>query len=81
MGIEQFDCVILVTAERFYEDDLKLIDQISSKKIPLFTVRTKVDFSVDRALRRNISEKETCDNIYNDLKENLKGYSTKQNQE
>lgn len=74
MGISNFDCVIIVTADRFYEDDLNLIDQIFEKKIPIFTVRTKIDFSIDRALRRGISEKETCDEINKNLNDNLKGY-------
>lgn len=74
MGISKFDCVIIVTADRFYEDDLNLIDQIFEKKIPIFTVRTKIDFSIDRALRRGISEKETCDEINKNLTDNLKGY-------
>lgn len=74
MGIKNFDCVILVTSDRFYEDDLKLIDEITKIKVPLFAVRTKLDFSVDRALRRNISEEETIRTIYDDLKKNLQGY-------
>lgn len=76
MGIRNFDCVILVTADRFYEDDLILIDEINKIKIPIFTVRTKLDFSVDRALRRDISEEETIKTIYDDLSKNLKGYRT-----
>src|SRR5690606_12735575 len=39
MGIKEFDCVILVTADRFYEDDLFLVDAISKLNIPVFTVR------------------------------------------
>lgn len=74
MGVKNFDCVILVTSDRFYEDDLKLIDQILEQKVPIFTVRTKIDFSVDRALRRDISEVETCDSIRQDLINNLKSY-------
>jgi len=75
--ISNFDCVILVTADRFYEDDLFLIDELIKIKIPVFAVRTKIDFSIDRGLRRGISEKETCDNILQNLKENLKGYRLK----
>lgn len=77
MSIKDFDCVILVTADRFYEDDLTLIDEITNIKIPLFAVRTKLDFSVDRALRRNISEEETLQTIFEDLKKNLQGFRTK----
>jgi predicted GTPase len=76
MGVGNFDCVILVTSDRFYEDDLQLINEISKIKIPLFTVRTKLDFAVDRGLKRNVSEEETLKIIYNDLSKNLQGYET-----
>lgn len=42
--------------------------------MPVFAVRTKIDFSMDRALRRDISEEETYNTVLNDLKQNLKGY-------
>lgn len=77
MGIAQFDCVILVTADRFYEDDLYLITEIAKLKIPVFPVRTKFDNSVERAEKRGVGEDETYDGIYNDLKSNLEGYDIK----
>lgn len=73
-NIQEFDCVILVTADRFYEDDLYLIQELIRIKKPVYAVRTKIDFSVDRGLRRGVPEKETYDKIYDNLKENLKGY-------
>lgn len=73
-NISHFDCVILVTADRFYEDDLYLIDELLKIKMPVFAVRTKIDFSIDRALRRDISEEETYNTVFNDLEQNLKGY-------
>ncbi|GER59293.1 hypothetical protein ULMA_14010 [Patiriisocius marinus] len=76
-NIQEFDCVILVTADRFYEDDLYLIQELIRIKKPVYAVRTKIDFSVDRGLKRGISEKETYDKIYNNLTENLKGYRVK----
>ena len=76
-NIENFDCVILVTADRFYEDDLFLIQELLRIKKPVYAVRTKVDFSVDRGLRKGTSEKETYDTIYNSLSENLSGYRIK----
>ena len=72
--ISNFDCVILVTSDRFYEDDLYLIDELLKIKMPVFAVRTKIDFSIDRALRRHISEEETYTSVLNNLKDNLKGY-------
>lgn len=77
MGIKDFDCVILVTSDRFYEDDLYLITEIAKLKIPVFPVRTKLDFSVDRGHKRGISEEETYAGIYTDLKKNLDGHNVK----
>src|SRR5690606_24231544 len=73
-NISDFDCVILVTSDRFYEDDLYLIDELLKIKMPVFAVRTKIDFSIDRGLRRDIPEEETYGTVLNDLKQNLKGY-------
>jgi GTP-binding protein EngB required for normal cell division/uncharacterized protein (DUF697 family) len=77
MGIKNFDCVILVTSDRFFEDDLYLIKEIAKLKIPVFPVRTKLDFSIDRALKRGINEKETYAGIYADLEKNLQGHNIK----
>lgn len=73
--ISNFDCVILVTADRFYEDDLYLIEELLKIKMPVFAVRTKIDFSIDRALKRGVSEEETYQTVLNNLTDNLKGYS------
>jgi predicted GTPase len=77
MGIKNFDCVILVTSDRFFEDDLFLITEIAKLKIPVFPVRTKLDFSIDRALKRGITEEETYKSIYTDLEKSLDGYNVK----
>jgi small GTP-binding protein len=74
-NISNFDCVILVTSDRFYEDDLYLINELVKIKMPVFAVRTKIDFSIERALKRNISEEETYTTVLNNLKQNLEGYS------
>lgn len=76
LNIKDLDCVILVTADRFYEDDLFLINEVSKLNIAVFTVRTKVDFSIDRALKRGISESETLVSLYNDLSKNLENTKT-----
>ena len=76
-NIQDFDCVILVTADRFYEDDLFLIQELIRIKKPVYAVRTKIDFSVDRGLKRGISESETYATIFNNLTEMLKGYRVK----
>jgi len=76
-GITDFDCVILVTSDRFYEDDLFLIDELTKINKPVFAVRTKIDFSIDRALRRDIPADETYKTVYSNLEKNLKGYRLK----
>lgn len=70
-GIKDFDCVILVTSDRFYEDDLYLIKEVSKIGIPVFAVRNKVDQSIISAEKRGVSEAETLKNIFDDLNKNL----------
>ena len=76
-NIEKFDCVILVTSDRFYEDDLFLIEELIRIKKPVYAVRTKIDFSIDRGLKRGNNANETYGIIYNDLSGTLKGYRIK----
>lgn len=76
-NIGEFDCVILVTADRFYDDDLFLIQELIRIKKPVYAVRTKMDFAIDRGLKRGINENETFGKIYNNLYENLKGFRIK----
>lgn len=70
-GIKNFDCVILVTSDRFYEDDLYLIKEVSKINVPVFSVRNKIDQSIISAEKRGILEEETLKNVYNDLIKNL----------
>jgi len=71
--IKDFDCVILVTSDRFYEDDLYLIQELIKIKKPVFAVRTKIDFSIERGLKRGVSAEETYKKVYDNIAENLKG--------
>jgi predicted GTPase len=75
--IKNFDCVIIVTSERFYEDDLYLIEELSKINMPVFALRTKIDFSVDRAKRRGVSEEDALLQIRTNLTENMSGYPVK----
>lgn len=70
-GIRDFDCVILVTSDRFYEDDLFLIKEVSKLQIPVFAVRNKIDQSITSAAKRGVSEGEILRIIFNDLNKNL----------
>ncbi|MFC5624484.1 GTPase [Algoriphagus winogradskyi] len=47
MGLSSFDFIILVTANRFYENDLFLIEEVKKLNKPIFIVRTKIDQSID----------------------------------
>lgn len=76
LKISDLDCVILVTSDRFYEDDLFLIKEVLKLNISVFTVRTKIDFSIERAEKRGIEKSTTLVEIYNDLRNNLDGVNT-----
>lgn len=47
MDLLKFDCLILVTSNRFYENDLTLLKILSENKKHVFIVRTKIDQSID----------------------------------
>jgi len=53
------------------------MEELIRIKKPVYAVRTKMDFSVDRGLKRGVNEKETYGIIYNNLTEMLKGYRVK----
>src|SRR5690554_7539742 len=57
--VNEFDSVILVTADRFFEDDLYLIQELIKIKIPVFIVRTTMDCTIERGMKRGISAEET----------------------
>ena len=71
MGIKDFDCVIIVTSDRFYEDDLYLIEEVSKIPIPVYAVRTKIDFSIDRGIKRGVDEETTLQEVRKNMKENI----------
>lgn len=45
--ILKYDCLILVTSNRFYEEDLKLLKELAQHDKMVFVVRTKIDVAVD----------------------------------
>lgn len=78
MKIKEMDCVIFATADRFYEDDKFLIEEINKLNIPIYLTRTQVDFSVDRGLKDNgHSEKETLKILREDLEKASAGFPVK----
>jgi len=46
MGIRHFDLVVLLTATRFTEAEMMLMQELKRWKVPFFLVRTKVDMDV-----------------------------------
>mgnify|MGYP001211634143 CR=1 FL=1 len=73
-NLASFDAIILVSSNRFYENDVQLYAQITQKlNIPCFVVRTKIDLAVNDGLEDNgLTTKQVCqmitDNIYHNLK-------------
>eukprot|EP00930_Biecheleria_cincta_P085323 TRINITY_DN74716_c0_g1_i1.p1 TRINITY_DN74716_c0_g1~~TRINITY_DN74716_c0_g1_i1.p1 ORF type:complete len:499 (+),score=69.91 TRINITY_DN74716_c0_g1_i1:141-1637(+) len=47
MGIRHFDLVVLITATRFTEAELMLMDELRRWKVPFFLVRSKIDIDVE----------------------------------
>lgn len=47
MELKSFDFLILVTSNRFYENDLFLINEVNKLNKPIFIVRTKIDQAID----------------------------------
>jgi len=64
MGLRHFDGVLIVTAGRFTEVDLALIQQLSHWQVPFYVVRNKVDQDIESNLEDNgIEEEETVRQI------------------
>lgn len=73
MGIKDSDCVIIVTSDRFYEDELLLIREISKIQPPIaiYAVRTKIDYSIERNKKTGVDEETTLKKIYEELRDNI----------
>jgi len=74
LGLEEYDCFILVTAHRFFEDDAYLYDQLSNQlNKPCFVVRNQFDLAIQQGRRDNgFSEEEVRDLIDGNIRQNLK---------
>src|SRR6185503_16381224 len=54
LGLASYDCLILVTAHRFYESDAYLYHEITQRlRKPCFVVRNKFDQAVEEGARDN----------------------------
>jgi len=63
MGIRHFDMVVLMTASRFIEAELMLVEELKAWGVPFFLVRSKIDVDVqsqieDEGLECEIGEDE-----------------------
>lgn len=78
MKLNTFDCLILVTANRFYENDIFLIQEANKFEIPIFIVRTKIDQSIsDGKHDFPIKEEKDVINIcFHEIESSIKDLST-----
>ena len=69
MKLSEFDAIVLVTANRFYEADIKLFNYVThSLKKPIFLVRTKMDDAVrDGAEDNDLSRDQVIEMVLNDM--------------
>lgn len=69
-----YDFVILVTANRVYENDVFLLTELHKHNVPIFLARSKIDETIDSAQYDNgKSETETIDEVRRNLMESTKG--------
>jgi predicted GTPase len=73
--IEKYDMFLIVSSQRFLNDDLMLAEKVKSMGKSFFFVRTKIDNdkrAEKRRLKTEFNEKEMLERIRNDCAENLK---------
>jgi len=72
MRLETYDALILVSADRWYEDDAALLNQVVNElKLPCFVVRTKFDLAVqDGHFDHGYTEEE----VRAKIEDNLRSY-------
>lgn len=62
MGIRHFDVVLLLTATRFTEAEMMLMQELKRWKVPFFLIRTKVDSDVQSEIElQEECKEEECD--------------------
>lgn len=73
LKLAEYDCFIIVTANRFLEDDAFLYNELNIKlKRPVFLVRNKFDLAVkDEKFDNGLTEDETREKIVKNICENL----------
>lgn len=72
LQLETYDCFILVTADRFRDDDLFLYRELTGSRLPCFVVRNKIDLAIaDEAHDNGLSAKDVKAKISRNILENL----------
>lgn len=56
MGIRHFDLVVLITASRFTEAELMLVEELRKWSVPFFLVRSKIDADVQSQIEEQEEE-------------------------
>lgn len=70
-NLESYDAVIVVTANRFYENDIWLIKEMIRIGRPVYVVRTKMDVSITDGMHdNNLTEYEVFEKVKKDIKSN-----------
>lgn len=76
--LESFDALIIVTSNRFYENDYYLISEMVKMNRPVFVVRSRMDESVQNEMRDNdLTQHQVFNKVRTDIQKNLKGISVK----
>ena len=73
MGLRYFDCVLLVSAERFLEVEANIMKNLTHFKVPHYPIRNKVDMAILGNKRRKISAEDTITEIRRDMEQRLNG--------
>jgi len=87
MGIRHFDLVVLLTATRFTEAEMLLMQELKRWRVPFFLVRTKVDSDVQAEIelqeecREDWCDVEECRDIEDDTIEVIKEFFRRQYEE
>uniref|UniRef100_A0A3B4GQ43 IRG-type G domain-containing protein n=1 Tax=Pundamilia nyererei TaxID=303518 RepID=A0A3B4GQ43_9CICH len=73
VGFEKFDFFIIISADRFRENDVKLAKEIQKMKKNFYFVRTKIDNNIKAAQRKkDFSEERTLTQMREDCVQGLK---------
>lgn len=72
LGLEKYDCFLLITAHRFYESDAYLFRELTALGKPCFVIRNMVDRAIEDGKHdNNHSESETQKIITEDIQKQL----------